>query len=763
MIPFINDTYYYQIIPESIFNYFKFVSFFYLLLLLIKSKKRASILLIIVVIMDSWWLLSNYLNYRFSNLVSYYKMIEKIISELSLALLIENFRDRPKTLIKGLMPNYEFAVYLNYFVSKVMPIPVRNEYFLGYYNILVLWILPAITISLLYICLFKKRIRSAFLIIVSVMTVIKIWSATTLVAVAALFGVLVLTHFIDKYNLKKISLTISMLFSFAFNILCLVFYSSGGIPILNVLIEQILNRSASMTRRDVIWKKAYSMFLESPIFGYGYKPKIYFSESTVVPHAHNMILQELITMGIVGLLLFIAFHYFLSREVDKANNSMERNIVIASIVGISFTYITEVYMRSYSFYIVFFIAYYINEIVERSKLEDDSQLLIMDASENKEKIINIAIIGASYLQLPLIKKAKKMGYVTHVFAWKANDVGEYEADFFYPISIVEKDQILEKCREIGIDGICSIASDLGIITVNYVAQNLGLISNDLECTSKSTNKHLMRECFEENGDPSPKSVLVKSINDLKGIDLEYPLIVKPLDRSGSRGITKVFDYNELEDAIIKAEAEGFEKSALIEEFAEGNEYSVESISWEGSHTVLAITKKYTTGSPNFVETGHLEPSDVSDEIADRVIEITKHALDSLGIKYGASHTELKIDEEGNIKLIEIGGRMGGDMIGSDLVRLTTGYDFVKAVIDVSLGKKPEEFIDVKRENAAVKFIFSKKDLNLFNKTKQKKRIEIVDYQIEDNLNDVVTDSSNRHGYFIMISSYRKSLENILKR
>ena len=82
---------------------------------------------------------------------------------------------------------------------------------------------------------------------------------------------------------------------------------------------------------------------------------------------------------------------------------------------------------------------------------------------------NITIIGASYLQLPLIEKAKAMGYTTHVFAWAADDVGEREADFFYPISITEMEQIAEKCREIEIVGICSIASDLACVTVNYVA------------------------------------------------------------------------------------------------------------------------------------------------------------------------------------------------------------------------------------------------------------------------------------------------------
>ena len=120
---------------------------------------------------------------------------------------------------------------------------------------------------------------------------------------------------------------------------------------------------------------------------------------------------------------------------------------------------------------------------------------------------NIAIIGASYLQLPLIEKAREMGYTTHVFAWAANDVGETAADYFYPISIVDKEQILEKCREIGICGVCSIASDLAAITVNYVANALGLPGNSMEVTARSTNKHLMREAFERYGAPSCVALL----------------------------------------------------------------------------------------------------------------------------------------------------------------------------------------------------------------------------------------------------------------
>ena len=165
---------------------------------------------------------------------------------------------------------------------------------------------------------------------------------------------------------------------------------------------------------------------------------------------------------------------------------------------------------------------------------------------------NIAIIGASYLQLPLIEKAKEMGFITHVFAWAANDIGETAADYFYPISITEVDEITEKCREIGICGICSIATDLGNYTVNFVANKLGLPGNSMECTRMSTNKHLMREAFERCGDPSPKSILVDATSDLSALDLDYPVIVKPTDRSGSRGIFKLETPEGLEDAVKAA-------------------------------------------------------------------------------------------------------------------------------------------------------------------------------------------------------------------
>lgn len=360
----------------------------------------------------------------------------------------------------------------------------------------------------------------------------------------------------------------------------------------------------------------------------------------------------------------------------------------------------------------------------------------------------IAIIGASYLQQPLIERAKQMGLETHVFAWKSGDIGEKTADYFYPISIVEKEAILDKCRQIRIDGICSIASDLAAITVNYVAHAMQLIGNSPECTRVSTNKHDMRECFRRHNDPSPKSILVESADQLQEIELAYPIIVKPVDRSGSRGITKLYDKEGLKEAIEAAKEQGFEKCALVEEFATGQEYSVEYISWKGKHIFLAMTKKYTTGAPHFVETAHLEPALVEDIELKKVKQIVEHALDSLGIEYGASHSELKISGEGNIQLIEIGARMGGDLIGSSLVQLSTGVDFVENVIRVSLGEEPVVH-KTKEYASAVRFIFGREDLEILEKIKREHPRYLVEEDVHDITEKEVADSSMRFGYYLL--------------
>lgn len=363
----------------------------------------------------------------------------------------------------------------------------------------------------------------------------------------------------------------------------------------------------------------------------------------------------------------------------------------------------------------------------------------------------LVIIGANDFQNQLILKAKSLGYETHVFAWQCGDVGESTADYFYPISIVEKEQILEKCKEIKPDGVCSIASDLAAITVNYVAEKLGLPCNKTEYTPIQTNKYQMRKAMSDARIDCPKFVLADERFNLSELnDFCYPVIVKPTDRSGSRNIMKLNSAEGIDKAVQEACETSFEHKAIVEEYITGNEYSMETISYKGKHNFLAVTKKYTTGAPHFIETGHMQPSDLSEGIIEKAVDIIFKALNALHVENSAGHSEFKVDENGNIKIIEIGARMGGDCIGSDLVYLSTGNDFIKMVIDVACGNEPEILSEPKNNKTEIKFLFNQDDLDEYYRFK-KEHPEIIyrtsEFELENSGRAI--DSSSRIGYYIV--------------
>lgn len=304
------------------------------------------------------------------------------------------------------------------------------------------------------------------------------------------------------------------------------------------------------------------------------------------------------------------------------------------------------------------------------------------------KMKTLAIIGASYLQRPLVEKAHEMGLRTICFSWAEGAVCKDICDRFYPLSITEKEEILRICREERIAGICTIASDIAAPTVAYVAEQMGLKGNRYEAAVRANNKYLMRQALSAAGVDCPKFMCVKEaeIKTECFAGFELPLIVKPSDRSGSLAVTKVEQWDALAPAIAKAQHVSLCHEAMVEEYIEGREISVEMISCDGVHHALQITDKVTTEAPHFVELAHHQPSDLPAAMQDHIFDISRQALDALGLTNGASHSEYKITKEGRIVVMEIGGRMGGDFIGSDLVQLSTGYDFLRGVIEVAMGE-----------------------------------------------------------------------------
>lgn len=358
----------------------------------------------------------------------------------------------------------------------------------------------------------------------------------------------------------------------------------------------------------------------------------------------------------------------------------------------------------------------------------------------------LAIVGASYLQLPLVKKARGMNLHTICFAWEEGAVCKEEADEFYPISIVEKEQILSVCQRKQIEGICTIASDVAAPTVAYIAEKMGLVGNSYEVAIRANNKYLMRQAFSSAGILCPTYKKITSFEQLDLKDLRFPIIVKPTDRSGSLGITKVERLEDLQGAVEMALNCSFKHEAVVEEFVEGREISVEFISYQGVHYPLQITDKVTTGAPHFVELEHHQPADFTKEQYAQIYDLTKRALNALGVANGASHSEYKITTDGKIYVMEIGARMGGDFIGSDLVQLSTGYDFLKGVIDVALNKFEEPIFGASH-HAGVYFL-CEETKHLLTIIKESKLTQIVRAEITGEVLHPVKCSADRSGYLI---------------
>ncbi|MET2984894.1 ATP-grasp domain-containing protein [Aureibaculum conchae] len=365
----------------------------------------------------------------------------------------------------------------------------------------------------------------------------------------------------------------------------------------------------------------------------------------------------------------------------------------------------------------------------------------------------LAIIGASYLQKPLVLKAKRLGFYTICFAWEDGAVCKEICHEFYPISIIEKEKILEVCRELKIDGITSIGSDVAVTTINYVAVNLNLAGNSIQSAEISTNKYLMRTAFKNGNINIPNFIEVGTDYQLHEIEsLNYPIIIKPVDRSGSKGITVLNTKSNLSKAIDYALKVSFIKKVIVEEFISGEEISVEGISFNGKHKIITFTDKVTSGFPHFVELEHHQPSKFySTELRNEIEKTVLNGLNALKIRNGASHSELIITKDNKVYITEIGARMGGDFIGSDLVQLSTGFDYLKAVIDIAFGSNKKQ--DNSIQSYAGVYFYSSKSKHVKEKCIMNKEY-VVECDFEDKPNDELKQSADRSGYFIYQSNFK---------
>lgn len=365
----------------------------------------------------------------------------------------------------------------------------------------------------------------------------------------------------------------------------------------------------------------------------------------------------------------------------------------------------------------------------------------------------IAVIGANKPLLCFYRQAHRLGYYIVGIAYEKGAVCKQYCDKFYPISFTEKQKVLEVCRKEKIDGITSFSLESALPTVIYVANKMGLVHNSLECQMLTENKFSMRNAFKKAGLPTPGYLLIYTPELLANIDLKYPLIVKPVDSGGSKGVNKVNTPEELMHAYIEAKDNSRTYRVIVEEFIDGREFSVEYISYKGHHYCLQITDKKTSGAPHFIEMAHHQPANIGPDVAQRIRDMVEKALTALKIENSASHTEIKLNSKGELYIIEIGARMGGDKITSDLVRLSTGYDMVKGVIDLAVGDFVKPKITLNKHSGV--YFYSSlapqiKEVIIHHSDYP----EIVEWELDDNAPVDAKSNADRNGYLIYSTDSR---------
>lgn len=371
----------------------------------------------------------------------------------------------------------------------------------------------------------------------------------------------------------------------------------------------------------------------------------------------------------------------------------------------------------------------------------------------------LLVLAAGILQVPVIKKAKEKGYYVIAVDGDSNAIGLQYADNAICANITDEEIMLEIARELHVDGVIHPCSEVSMNVMGRINDELGLAGITKEQAIRATNKHLMREAFEKGNAPSPKSILTDSAEDawehLQN-DFTTDGILKPSRNSGSRGIAKVVrDMNKADfiNAYNIALDESRDKSVLIEQFIEGPEFSIEIIVWNGKVNVLTVTDKKTTGAPHFVELGHNQPSCYSKENVETLKAAAVAGVKALGVNNCACHAEAKL-MNGKAYLMEIGARLGGDFISTELTHLSTGIDMVAAAINVALGIEPDVNVKEEPKGACIRY-FCPKPGRLISVS----NTEVLDdphvykkeiYVHEGDIIPEVTSSLSRSGHVIVI-------------
>lgn len=314
--------------------------------------------------------------------------------------------------------------------------------------------------------------------------------------------------------------------------------------------------------------------------------------------------------------------------------------------------------------------------------------------DEKKKIL---LLGGSAQQVVAIKTAKEMGYYTVLCDYLPDNPGQYEADKYYNISTTNVESVYEVARSEGVKGILAYASDPAALPAAIIADRLGLPTNPPESVAILGVKHKFREFLRENGLPCPKVYTFHPEEDLDNIkesikNFSLPIVVKPTDSSGSKGVSMLEDLEGLRKAIEWADRYSRNKILIIEEFiTRGFPHVIGGDIFVSDGKVVLLGEMAClrdNSRTGLIPIGEKKPSGLNQLQISRIYDTLQHVITALQIRFGELNIEILLDKDDEVHILELGPRAGGNMIPIQLSD-AYGVDLVRANVAAAMGEKPE--------------------------------------------------------------------------
>lgn len=302
----------------------------------------------------------------------------------------------------------------------------------------------------------------------------------------------------------------------------------------------------------------------------------------------------------------------------------------------------------------------------------------------------ILLLGGSAQQVSVIEKAKKLGYYTILCDYLPDNPGQYAADKFYPVSTTDKESVLEVAEKEQVSGVLAYASDPAAPTAAYVAEKMGLPGNPCQPVEILCNKDRFRNFLAENGFSTPKAKGFSSVAAAlqEESKFEYPIIIKPVDSSGSKGATVLHTGEGMREALEFAFSFSRSHRIIIERFVEkkhpyliGGDIFIE----DGKIVLWGLLNCHRDANVNpLVPVGKSYPLQLEQCDVERVKDTLSSLVEKLGIRNGSMNVELVVDQSGRVWPIDIGPRSGGNMI-PDLLGDMFGVDIAEMSVEAAMG------------------------------------------------------------------------------